>query len=70
MTRSPQHNNEVLIRLKNKNEGEYTKEDARDALNLARSTGRMEDKIFYVSVKHHARQNEAAQDDVKSNDEK
>ncbi|MBM7573640.1 hypothetical protein JOC48_004207 [Aquibacillus albus] len=68
MGRTPTHNNEVYIRLKNKPTEELTKDDMRDALNLAKSTGRMEHKVFYTSVKHHARQNEDRAKEQADND--
>jgi len=58
MARNPKHNQEVYIELKNKYPKELTKDDMREALNLVRSTQRLEHKVFYTSIKHQVRLNE------------
>ncbi|RSL35304.1 hypothetical protein D7Z54_01695 [Salibacterium salarium] len=63
MPRSSKHNNELFIELKNKPDDEYSKEDATEALNLAKSTGREQEKLLYVSIKHHAKLNEEGDDE-------
>ncbi len=68
MARSQETNNEILMRLKNKPEEDLTREDMKEAMNLAKSTQRIQDKVFYTSVKHQVRLNEENADNNDNND--